>query len=145
MLGALTPRANAFFPGARQRPKAAVPSARAMRVLPTLPLCAVAVLVIVLVPADPTHAEEGALAFDKPFHDFGDVRQHEEHEGVFRYTNRSQTTMSGIRAIADCGCYGVTLSHAELEPGASGTLTVRFRTLAFSDTPNGVYDTSKLD
>ena len=35
-------------------------------------------------------------------------------------------------AVADCGFYGVTLSAETLEPGASGRLTVRFRTLGFS-------------
>jgi hypothetical protein len=102
--------------------------------LPTLGLVLLGLGTLVFAASGAGFADDGlgALRFDKDVHDFGDVGQHQEHAAVFTYSNASDTTVTGIRAAADCGCYGVTLSEVELAPGEAGRLTVRFRTLAFS-------------
>jgi len=80
-------------------------------------------------------AEDGTgprLRVDRLQHDFGAVGQEQELETSFRYTNEGDAPLKGIRAIGDCGCYGVTVTKEELAPGESGKLNVKFRTLRFS-------------
>jgi hypothetical protein len=60
------------------------------------------------------------------------VAQEQELETSFTYENAGDARLVGIRAIGDCGCYGVTLTKEDLEPGEKGTLTVKFRTLRFN-------------
>lgn len=88
-------------------------------------------------PGIPATADEDApvgprLVVDPLEHDFGPVGQEQEFEASFTYRNEGDARLTGIRAIGDCGCYGVTLTHEELDPGESGTLTVKFRTLMFN-------------
>ncbi|MDJ0974583.1 MAG: DUF1573 domain-containing protein [Planctomycetota bacterium] len=68
------------------------------------------------------------LAVDRLEHDFGVVGQNKELETTITYTNAGEKAVAGIRAQADCGCNRVELSHDELGPGESGTLTVSFQT-----------------
>jgi hypothetical protein len=80
-------------------------------------------------------AEEGTgprLRVDRLQHDFGAVGQEQELDTSFEYTNEGDAPLEGIRAIGDCGCYGVTVTKEALAPGESGTLHVKFRTLRFS-------------
>ena len=65
-------------------------------------------------------------------HEFGEAAQQQELEATLTYRNGGSQAVTGIRAVGDCGCYGVTLSSTRLAPGQQGTLTVRFRTLMFS-------------
>jgi hypothetical protein len=98
--------------------------------------------VLLLIPVGtptPAHAEDGPtpqtnglLRFDKTTHDFGDVAQNREYVGRFTFENTGKTPITGLVAIADCGCYGANLSTTTLQPGTHGGLTVRFRTLTFS-------------
>jgi hypothetical protein len=74
---------------------------------------------------------EAPLAFDRLEHDFGRAAQEQDLETEFRYTNVGEGPITGLRAVGDCGCYGVSLSATDLAPGASGTLKVHFRTLSF--------------
>ncbi len=72
------------------------------------------------------------LRVDRLQHDFGAVGQEQELETSFEYANEGDAPLKGIRAIGDCGCYGVTVSKEELAPGERGTLHVKFRTLRFN-------------
>lgn len=97
-------------------------------------LAGLAALLLAVLPP-PAGAEddtEPRLRVDRLQHDFGQVGQEQELETSFEYTNEGDTALTGIRAIGDCGCYGVTISKEELAPGESGTLSVKFRTLRFS-------------
>jgi len=98
-----------------------------------LPLMTLAL--VALLAAGRAAAEEGAgprLRVDRLQHDFGAVGQEQELETSFEYTNEGDAPLEGIRAVGDCGCYGVTISKEKLAPGESGTLQVKFRTLRFS-------------
>ena len=90
---------------------------------------------------------------DRLEHDFGPVGQEQELETTFEYWNDGDTKIEDIRAIGDCGCYGVTLTHKELEPGQRGTVSLKFRTLMFNGNMNktlkilsgkGVYNPIKI-
>ena len=93
---------------------------------------------VALLLASPTRAEDEepapapGLRFDKMEHDFGRVGQEQDLEAEFQYRNEGTVPVSGLRGIGDCGCYGVSLSKADLAPGEGGVLKVQFRTLLFS-------------
>lgn len=72
------------------------------------------------------------LVLDRYAHDFGTAKQKDVRHTEFTYTNRSSKPIRGIRARGECGCNAVTVSHTELEPGASGVLKVEFHTLSLS-------------
>jgi hypothetical protein len=72
------------------------------------------------------------LVFDREEHHFGTAAQEKELTTEFTYKNEGGAPITGIRTIADCGCYGVTVSKTDLAPGESGTLKVVFRTLNFT-------------
>jgi len=108
---------------------------------PTLAVRPVVVLILAVLGsiAPEVRAEDGPaeskgphLTFEKTEHDFGRAGQEQELEAEFSYRNDGTEEITGIRAIGDCGCYGVTLSKESLKPGEHGTLKVRFRTLMFS-------------
>lgn len=93
------------------------------------------VAILALALAGGAVAEEGTgprLRVDRLQHDFGAVGQEQELETSFEYTNEGDAPLKGIRAIGDCGCYGVTITKEELAPGERGTLRVKFRTLRFN-------------
>jgi len=99
-----------------------------------LPFVGLAALVLSgLAPRSEAEGSAGPqLQVDRLQHDFGRVGQEQELETSFAYTNDGDARLTGIRAIGDCGCYGVTITKEELAPGESGTLSVKFRTLRFS-------------
>jgi hypothetical protein len=82
--------------------------------------------------ADDAPAAPGGLRFAHESIDFGICRQNTEYPAEVPYTNASDRPATDIRVKSDCGCYSAAVSHRRLEPGESGTLTVRFRTLTFS-------------
>lgn len=69
------------------------------------------------------------LVVDRTEHDFGIVEQDTVSTTTITYTNKSDKPVAGIRARGSCGCNTVVLSHDELAPGESGTLTIEFDTL----------------
>lgn len=99
----------------------------------------VLLLAVLILAATPAAADEARLvgghkllALDRAEHDWGVVGQNEQHETTFTYTNKSDRTVTGIRAIGDCGCNRITLSDKSLEPGASGEMKVVFETVLLS-------------
>lgn len=72
------------------------------------------------------------IAFDRLEHDFGVVRQEQELTTEFKYRNEGDAPLKDLKTIADCGCYGVTLSKPEVAPGESATLKITFHTLLFT-------------
>jgi hypothetical protein len=96
--------------------------------------CAWLLVLLPVVPSPLAAAEGGPLVVDRPEHHFGVAAQEQELEASVTYRNAGEGPVTGIRAIGDCGCYGVTLSATELEPGAEGTLKVTFQTLMMSGT-----------
>lgn len=60
-------------------------------------------------------------------HSFGILAQRTETMVALPYRNTGTETLRGIRVSSGCGCFGATVSARELAPGASGTLTIRFR------------------
>jgi hypothetical protein len=105
---------------------------------------ALAALVLVLA-GSPARAEDPApggprLVIDREEHDFGTAAQEQELHAEFTLRNAGDAPLkgpppppgekeTGIRAIADCGCYGTTISASEIPPGGTATLKVSFRTL----------------
>ncbi|MFV1958894.1 MAG: DUF1573 domain-containing protein [Planctomycetota bacterium] len=96
---------------------------------------------LLLAPPAPAWGEEGEakaplpgprLVFDRTEHDFGPVAQEQEVETTFTYRNSGDAPVEGIRPVGDCGCYGVAVTKERLEPGETGELSVKFRTLMFS-------------
>jgi hypothetical protein len=82
-------------------------------------------------PAAPA-AKGPHIVFDRTEQDFGVVAQETELHTEFTYRNDGDQPLTGIRALADCGCYDVTPSLREVPPGGAGTLKVSFRTLLFA-------------
>ena len=74
----------------------------------------------------------GGLVLEKTVLDYGVVDQNREYSATVGYRNAGPARIEGLRANASCSCYSVTLTDTELEPGATGTLTVRFRTHGFT-------------
>ncbi len=69
----------------------------------------------------------GGKAKTQKTHDFGTVAQHAELTASIPYRNAGKAPLEGLRVKSGCSCFGATLSHTALAPGAAGTLTVRFR------------------
>ena len=67
-------------------------------------------------------------------HSFGIVAQQADVTVELPYHNTGKETLRGIRVSSGCSCFGATLSARELAPGASGTLSVRFRSSAMKGT-----------
>jgi hypothetical protein len=96
---------------------------------------------VLLLAAVPARAEDTAggprLVVDREEHDFGVAAQEQEVHAEFTLTNAGDAPLKepanekipGIKAVADCGCYGTTLSATEIPPGGTATLKVSFRTL----------------
>jgi hypothetical protein len=102
---------------------------------------------LLLLAAAPSPAEDGApagdgapvpkLVVDREEHDFGVAAQEQELHAEFTITNAGTAPLKepasekspGIKPVADCGCYGTTLSATEIPPGGTATLKVSFRTL----------------
>jgi hypothetical protein len=96
---------------------------------------------LLLLAAVPAVAEGSAggprLVVDRESHDFGVAAQEQEVHAEFTITNAGDALLekpatektAGIKAVADCGCYGTTLSATEIPPGGTATLKVSFRTL----------------
>lgn len=80
-------------------------------------------------PAAPTGP--AGLQLEKAEYDFGIVEQNSEYVATVGYRNTGPKTLTNLRVKADCGCYGAALTAPELAPDATGTVTVRFRTLSF--------------
>lgn len=77
-------------------------------------------------------ASAGAgLVLDKTVQDYGVVDQNREYTAEIGYRNAGAARITELRANVSCSCYSVALTHTDLEPGAKGTLTVRFRTHGF--------------
>ena len=75
--------------------------------------------------------EQGSLVLAEAVHDYGVVDQDREYAAEVGYRNAGLEAIRDLRVKPDCGCYSVGLSHADLAPGAAGTLTIRFRTHGF--------------
>lgn len=72
------------------------------------------------------------LEIDRAVHDWGIARQNDRMESTFTYTNRGKETVTGIKAIGECGCNQITLSKTELKPGEAGKMNVTFETVMLS-------------
>lgn len=85
-------------------------------------------------PAKGTQAapDQGSLVLEKTVVDYGVVDQNREYTATVGYRNAGTVRIEGLRANASCSCYSVALTDTELEPGAEGTLTLRFRTHGFT-------------
>ncbi|MDJ0523489.1 MAG: DUF1573 domain-containing protein [Planctomycetota bacterium] len=81
----------------------------------------------------PAKGADGPLVFDRSVVDYGIVDQNREYAAEVRYRNAGRQAIRDIKARASCSCYSVALTDTALEPGAEGTLTVRFRTHGFYD------------
>lgn len=96
------------------------------------------VVTCVLISGGAAEAEEALrgghqrLELDRAEHDWGVAGQNERHDTTFTYTNRSEETVTHIRAIGDCGCNMITLSKTELKPGEAGEMKVTFETVLLS-------------
>ena len=73
---------------------------------------------------------KGGARKQVPGHSFGIVAQQSDATVELPYRNTGTETLRGIRVSSGCSCFGATLSTRELAPGASGTLTIRFRSAA---------------
>lgn len=73
---------------------------------------------------------QGALRFSRLQHDFGKARQQQDLETVIEVRNMSERAVTGLRVVADCGCYAATVSNTELAPRAQARILIRFKTMA---------------
>ena len=71
------------------------------------------------------------FVLDKSEHDFGIVEQNNEYDATVGYRNTGSRPITNIRVKADCGCYAAAVSGDTLAPGASGEISIQFRTLSF--------------
>ncbi len=65
-------------------------------------------------------------------HDFGRAAQEQDLAASLTYRNAGDARITGLKAVGDCGCYGISLSKDALDPGETGALSISFRTLKFS-------------
>ena len=78
--------------------------------------------------------EKGGATKTVPGHSFGIVAQQADVSVELPYRNTGTEPLRGIRVSSGCSCFGATLSERELAPGATGTLTIRFRSGAIKGT-----------
>lgn len=70
---------------------------------------------------------KGGTTIQAPGHSFGVVAQEADVTAELPYRNTGAQPMRGILVSSGCSCFGATLSERDLAPGASGVLTIRFR------------------
>jgi hypothetical protein len=78
----------------------------------------------------PKPAHGPKLVIDRLAHDYGVVRQTEQHETTFTLTNAGDAPLHPI-ARGECSCVHAKLSRSEVPPGETATLTVTFETYRF--------------
>ncbi len=73
------------------------------------------------------HDETAAIAFDRTFHDFGQLT-HEDSTAstVFAFTNAGRSTLEIIRVASSCECTVGELLDSTLEPGEHSEIVVAF-------------------
>ncbi len=116
---------------------------RGMREGPVRPLLPLLLLVGTLAATGPRRAVaapapglvvEGAERQDDGLyvHAFGSAAQEQELRAHFVLGNAGDAPIEGLRAVGDCGCYGVQLSASSIAPSETATADVKFRTLMMS-------------
>lgn len=96
--------------------------------LPAVPCAHAEEATALVFPGTPTiERKVGDRTVTTPRHTFGVVAQQADVTATIPYRNDGATPLKGIRVSSGCSCFGATLSDRELAPGATGTMTLRFR------------------
>ena len=71
---------------------------------------------------------QAVITFEKDTHDFGKIEKDglANYDFVFTNTGDSTLVISGVRA--SCGCTTPTWTRTPVQPGESGTITVKYTT-----------------
>lgn len=68
----------------------------------------------------------GEMSFDEPIFDFGQVKEGEIVEHVYRFTNTGSEPVILSRVSASCGCTTPKYTSEPVLPGKVGEIAVRF-------------------
>lgn len=71
-------------------------------------------------------AAQARISFAETFHDFGDIRQGQQVEYTFKFTNTGTQVLRLSRVHTTCGCTAIDWPMQPLAPGASGQIKARF-------------------
>lgn len=74
-------------------------------------------------PSDPA---QSPLTWDSMAHDFGNIPDTEPVTHIFKFTNKTEKTITILRAHGSCGCTVPDLPKKSFKPGESGEMTVTF-------------------
>lgn len=74
-------------------------------------------------PSDPALSP---LAWDNMAHDFGNIPDTSPVTHVFKFTNKTDKTVTILRAHGSCGCTVPDLPKKSFQPGESGEMSVTF-------------------
>lgn len=64
--------------------------------------------------------------FEETKHDFGDMKQGESKEFVFKFINSGKKSLVISQVLTTCGCTAPTWPKEPIEPEASGTIKIVF-------------------
>lgn len=81
--------------------------------------------------ADP-NASGARIKFDNLIHDFGDMDPDSSNVAEFGFKNVGNALLKILNVKTDCGCTAYTLEKKEYEPGESGTLKIKYHSVARS-------------
>ncbi|MBC7773237.1 MAG: DUF1573 domain-containing protein [Pyrinomonadaceae bacterium] len=74
----------------------------------------------------PTAPELSPLSWDNMAHNFGNIPDTEAVTHVFKFTNKTDKTVTILRAHGSCGCTVPDLPKKSFQPGESGEMSVTF-------------------
>ena len=66
------------------------------------------------------------MKFEETEHDFGDIKQGEMVEKVFKFKNTGKRDLIIYKAKASCGCTVPTWPKEPIKPGEEGKIVVKF-------------------
>ncbi|WP_025616397.1 DUF1573 domain-containing protein [Cellulophaga baltica] len=75
---------------------------------------------------DAAEATYPILSFDQTTYNFGTIKEGDIVEHTFNFVNTGSSSLVISDAKASCGCTVPSFSSEEIEPGASGTISVKF-------------------
>lgn len=77
---------------------------------------------------DPKMMTSASIVFKEETHDFGKVKEGQQLEFSFQFTNKGEDTLKILNVTAKCGCTAATPDKKEFLMGESGNIKVLFNT-----------------
>ena len=77
-------------------------------------------------PAPPADGKYPVMTFEEKEYDFGDIKQGDKVEHIFKFKNTGKSDLMITSAKASCGCTVPEYPKTAIKPGMSGDIKVKF-------------------